>query len=105
MNCDNDYNEWIYTNEKVWDEDPINSKFYVITESEIDELPDDQIYDFDGYGSYLPINLKHLDLCPLIETQTLKGVIANLILSKNFDMNLLIKGINHYLEFDDFLDD
>ena len=63
-------NEWIYANIKIWLESPRNCIFYIVSEDEINDMPDDEIYESEA-GPYLPISLRHLDLHPWMEIATL----------------------------------
>ena len=98
-------NEWVYANRDAWAKCPEGCVFYVIPESEIDDMPDDEVYESEG-GSCLPINLQHLDLWPWMEISNLQGVIENLRMMNRevFDVDMFIKGINYYRENDDFME-
>lgn len=97
-------NEWIYANMEEWATSPENCDFYIIPEAEMDEMPDDEVYESEA-GPLLPINLQKFKLWPWMEIATLQGIVENLNMMemKKFDADLLIKSINHYREFDDFL--
>jgi hypothetical protein len=36
--------EWIYTNMEQWNNSSMSNEFYIITEEEIDDLADDEVY-------------------------------------------------------------
>jgi hypothetical protein len=98
-------NEWIYTNLETWNTTPKKCDFYIISEAEIDDLPDEEVYESQA-GPYLPITLQNLNLSPWMEIAVLQGVIQNLKLKDGdrIDDDLLIDGINYYREYDDFMD-
>ncbi|WP_151742697.1 MULTISPECIES: hypothetical protein [unclassified Acinetobacter] len=97
-------NEWIYVNLIAWNKSPKESIFFIISEEEVDNLPDEKVYESDD-GAFLPIALQELYLSPWMEISTLKGVIENLkLISNNFNDESFIQGINYYREYDTFLD-
>ncbi len=98
-------NEWIYTNIDKWNSRPKECAFWVIQESEVDALPDDEVYESAG-GPFLPKELKNENLWPWMTQDVLAGVLLNLkvIDVDSCDDAFLIKGINYYREFDDFLE-
>jgi hypothetical protein len=97
-------NEWVYANIELWNESPQKCEYFIISEEETDEMPDEEVYESDA-GPYLPISLQHLNLYPWMELATLKGVVENLKMAKKgFDEKKFILGINYYRENDDFMD-
>ena len=98
-------NEWVYVNLDEWLKNPLKCYFYVIPETEVDEMPDDEVYESEE-GPFLPISLRDLNLSPWMEIDTLKDVLQNLRIEdeKSFDENLFIRGINYFREYDDFMD-
>jgi hypothetical protein len=98
-------NEWVYTNKDAWRKNPSTSNFYIISEKEINNRDDDQIYETDD-GVELPLELKSENIYPWMLIDIFKGVLQNLKINSwnETDEFMIINGINHYLEFDDFLD-
>lgn len=101
-------NEWIYTNIDAWNKQPKNTKFWLISESEVDELDDSEIYESDD-GPLLPLSLQPENLSPWMLLDTIRGVLLNLCIDKytTIDINitdLVIRGVNYYREHDNFLD-
>ncbi len=94
-------NEWVYTNLSQWKKNPSKCDFFIISEKEIDNLPDNEVYESEA-GPFLPISLQHLDLYPWMQIDTLKGVVSNLGI--NLDNDNFINGVEYYREYDDFLD-
>jgi hypothetical protein len=94
-------NEWVYINLNEWKNNPCLCEFYIISDKEVDDLSDDEVYESEA-GPFLPISCKHLDLYPWMTADVLEGIYFNLKgKTKNDD---LIAGIEYYREFDDFLD-
>lgn len=97
-------NEWVYVNMDTWSWSPKTCDFYVIAESEVDALDDDEVYESDA-GPYLPVTLRGLDLYPWMQLDTLKGVIANARFERDgFNEEKFIAAINYYRENDDFME-
>ncbi|MFI8618593.1 hypothetical protein ACIGHN_24125 [Acidovorax sp. NPDC077693] len=97
-------NEWIYTNIEAWHNNPQHCEFYFISEDEVEEMADDEVYESEA-GPYLPASVKNLDLYPWMQIDVLKGVLENAgINNEHFDDNNFVKAINYYRENDDFMD-
>jgi hypothetical protein len=104
LNTDKPLNGWAYTAMKQWLDNPNSAVFYLISEDEIDDLDDDDVYEAD-FGGYLPIALKELNLYPWLETDTLGGILENASVGVNpsdKDVETFILAVNHYREFDGF---
>lgn len=99
-------NEWVYTNKEKWRLSPEQCAFWLIPESEVDNMPDDEVYESDS-GPFLPLSLKDENLHPWMTVDALHGVVQNLKIKNVNSGNLhaTVQGINHYLEYDDFLDE
>ena len=97
-------NEWVYANIEKWLNNPKDCDFYFISEEEVEEMADDEVYESKA-GPYLPISVESLDLHPWMQLDILKGVVENShIDGGRFDGDKFIKAINYYRENDDFMD-
>lgn len=99
-------NCWIYVNRKQWNSDPHSARFFFIDEDEVDDMPDDEVYECK-HGGYLPIALRDLDLYPWFESGTLVGVIENASIPREpnqEEIERFVLAANHYREYDDFYD-
>ena len=94
--------EWIYTNMEQWNNSSKSNEFYIITEDEIDELADDEVYE-SASGAFLPKELEDQNLYPWILTSTLEGILLNLNGGKNAPLEKIRGAINFYRENDAFL--
>jgi len=94
--------EWIYTNMEKWNNSSQSNEFYIITEEEIDELADDEVYESEN-GAFLPKGLEDQDLYPWLLTSTLEGILLNLSGGKNAPLEKIRGAINFYRENDTFL--
>ncbi len=101
-----DLNCWIYVNRQQWNNDPHSARFFFIDEDEVDDMPDDEVYECK-HGGYLPIALRDLDLYPWFESGTLVGVIENASIPREpnqEEIERFVLAANHYREYDDFYD-
>lgn len=96
--------EWIFTNMEQWNNASKNNSFYIITDEEIDELADDEVYESSS-GAFLPRSLEDQDLYPWLLTSTLDGILLNLNGGKDAPLEKIRDAINHYRENDTFLND
>ncbi|QIW16157.1 hypothetical protein A4G20_07350 [Pasteurellaceae bacterium RH1A] len=90
--------EWLYANIDVWNTDPKNCAFYYISDDYIDSLEEYEIY-LDDEDLEMPLRVKNLHL----RTWMTVGDLAHIYEKSDKDIDSLIKGINFYREFDDFL--
>ena len=99
-----DENEWVYTNIEKWKLQPKSCKFWVIPETDIDELSEEDLYE-SAEGPFLPKKLESENLYPWMMQDILAGVLNNLKMNcaENYSEEMFIKGINHYRDFDAFL--
>jgi len=97
--------QWVYVDRNKWKRSPESCSFWLIPESEVDNMPDDEVYESDA-GPFLPLALKDENLYPWLTMDTLRGIMYNLRLKGSISSNipLIIKGINYYLEYDDFME-
>ena len=93
--------EWIYTNMEKWNNSSQSNEFYIITEEEIDELADDEVYESES-GAFLPKGLEDQDLYPWLLTSTLEGILLNLSGGKNAPLEKIRGAIKFYRENDTF---
>lgn len=98
-------NAWVYTNLKKWEQQPENAVFYLITEDEIDELEEDDETVENTAGEIIPKSLERENVETWLEVQTLQAI--SQIIQKNVkapNSIVLIQAINHYREYDDFME-
>lgn len=99
----NNHEEWIYTNLEQWNSAPESSTFYMISDEEVDELPDEDVYESSS-GAFLPKILEDEDLYPWLLTSALEGILLHLHDGKNAPLEEVRAAIEHYRENDTFLE-
>lgn len=98
-------NDWIYTNLDEWEQQPENAVFYLITEDEIDDLEEDDKTVENSAGETIPKSLEKENVETWVDVQTLQAI--SQIIHKKIktpDSAILIQAINHYREYDDFME-
>ncbi|UVH52370.1 hypothetical protein P0D91_01200 [Pseudomonas sp. CBSPBW29] len=98
-------NDWIYTNLEKWEQRPDQAVFYHITEEEIDVLEEEYGTVENTVGEPIPRSLEQEDIETWLDVQTLQAI--SQIIQKNIevlDQGILIKAVNHYREYDDFME-
>ena len=100
-------NDWIYLNVSKWSVDPKNTEVFIINEDWLIDLQVDmpELVVNNSKSEVIPIECGDVEIETFIEVQTLEGVVINIKKSKkDFDFDLLVKAINYYREYDDFLE-
>lgn len=98
-------NDWIYTNLEKWEQQPDQAVFYYITEEEIDVLEEEDGTVENTVGEPIPRSLEQENIETWLDVQTLQAI--SQIIQKNIkalDHVILIKAVNHYREYDDFME-
>ena len=98
-------NDWVYTNLDKWEEEPRNAIFYLISEEEIDDLEEDDKTVENSAGELIPKSLEKENVETWLDVQTLQAIFE--VIQKKVtapDNDILIRAINHYREYDDFME-
>ncbi|OAE12175.1 hypothetical protein AZH11_15520 [Pseudomonas simiae] len=98
-------NDWVYTNLDKWEEEPEKAIFYLISEDEIDDLEDDDKTVENSAGELIPKSLEKENVETWLDVQTLQAIFE--VIQKKVkapDSDILIQAINHYREYDDFME-
>ncbi|MBN6151714.1 hypothetical protein JR065_15315 [Xanthomonas sp. AmX2] len=98
-------NHWVYTNVDGWARQPENAVFYLIAEDELDELEEAGRTVQNSAGETIPQALAEEDVETWLDVQTLRAISQ---VVRKHDMaagsDVLIQAINHYREYDDFME-
>ncbi|MDL2188868.1 hypothetical protein P5706_32305 [Pseudomonas sp. ChxA] len=98
-------NDWVYTNLEKWEAHPESAIFYLISEDEIDDLEEEDKTVENSAGELIPKSLAKENVETWLDAQTLLAIFE--IIQKKVkapDDDILIRAINHYREFDDFME-
>jgi hypothetical protein len=98
-------NDWVYTNLDKWEEEPEKAIFYLISEDEIDDLEEDDKTVENSAGELIPKSLEKENVETWLDVQTLQAIFE--VIQKKVkapDSDILIRAINHYREYDDFME-
>lgn len=98
-------NYWIYTNIDKWESTPELAVFYTIDEDELMDLEDEDETIENLDGEQIPEKWGDNNVSTWLELQTLQAIIF--IVKKKVlipDINILIKAIDYYREYDDFME-
>lgn len=98
-------NDWVYTNLDKWEEEPEKAIFYLISEDEIDDLEEDDKTVENSAGELIPNSLEKENVETWLDVQTLQAIFE--VIQKKVkapDSDILIRAINHYREYDDFME-
>ena len=102
--CDWQDNDWVYVNHETWESSPERGRFLIISEDELADLEEQDLYVENDAGESIPREFAAEGLSRWMESQTLKAVIVNARLSlPRSQRAVLISAINHYLEYDAFI--
>ena len=98
-------NDWVYTNLDKWEEEPEKAIFYLISEDEIDDLEEDDKTVENSAGELIPKSLEKENVETWLDVQTLQAIFEVIQKKVNApDNDILIRAINHYREYDDFME-
>jgi hypothetical protein len=98
-------NEWLFINKENWNTSPNSAKVYMMTDDEMMDLVDAGEAKISGEGIIVADIFSKQNIEEWIDTQTLEGVLINIKKNNVKPSNeIIIKAINHYLEYDDFLE-
>jgi hypothetical protein len=98
-------NEWLFVNKKKWTTSPNSTKIYMMTYDEMMDLVDVGEAKISDEGLIVADIFAKQDIEEWIDTQTLESVLTNIKKNNVKPSNeIIIKAINHYLEYDDFLE-
>jgi hypothetical protein len=98
-------NDWVYTNQDIWENEPEKAVFYLISEDEIDDLEEDEKTVENSAGELIPKSLEKENVETWIDVQTLQAIFDVIQKKVNApDDAMLIRAINHYREYDDFME-
>lgn len=98
-------NDWVYTNQDKWENEPEKAVFYLISEDEIDDLEEDEKTVENSAGELIPKALEKENVETWIDVQTLQAIFDVIQKKVNApDDATLIRAINHYREYDDFME-
>jgi len=89
-----DWDSWIYCNVEQWNKTPNNTVFYHVSENEALE------YDEDS-ETRNPMFCVEMNIQPFLEFETFNDIIE---VSRSKDVQIVIKAINYYREYDTFLE-
>lgn len=98
-------NYWIYTNIDKWESTPELAVFYTIDEDELMDMEDEDETIENRDGEQIPEKWGDNNVSTWLELQTLQAIIF--IVKKKVlipDINILIKAIDYYREYDDFME-
>lgn len=97
-------NDWVYVNHQKWEASPCDAHFLIISEDELAELEEQDLYVENEAGESIPIQYADEDFSRWLESQTLKAIFVNARISESFaSIEFLVDCVNHYLEYDDFM--
>lgn len=103
--CSVSANGWVYANLEQWEQQPEKSVFYLITEDELDEMELRGETVENTVGELIPKSLAQENVETWLDVQTLQAIAQFILKSvKAPDGSVLIQAINHYREYDDFMD-